>query len=133
MKVFADTNVLIYFVDDTDLEKQEAARHILSSHWPQLVISTQVLVEFHAACSIKKGMDARAIGASVRDFAQLHVLPTDARSVVDAVDIAERTGLSTYDAMIAEAAQRGGCELLLTEDAKLLGADLTVNVENPFV
>lgn len=132
MRVFADTNVFVYAVDDADELKRGRARHLIDAHWSQMVISTQVMVEFQAACSRKIGIDAASIADSMRDLSELVVLSTDARSVLAAAELAERTGLSIYDALIAEAAVRGGCDMLLTEDGELLAADLGIETKDPF-
>ncbi len=132
LKVFADSNVLIYAIDDSDQTKRQRARHLLEQHWSQLVISTQVMLEFHAVCSRNDGIHSSAISESLKDFAALDVIPADARAVLTATSIADQIGLSTSDAMIVEAATRGGCELLVTEDAQLLAADLPLEARNPF-
>ncbi len=119
-------------MDDSDAAKHERARHVIERHWSQLVISTQVLAEFHAVCSRKPGLIAERIAESANDFAMLDVVPTDARSVLRAISIADNSSLTTFDAMIAESAERGGCELLLTEDAAFAAAELPFAVENPF-
>ena len=48
--VFVDTNVLIYYLDPTDLRKQHASRLWLAELWEhgQGCISYQVLQEFYA-------------------------------------------------------------------------------------
>lgn len=132
MKVFVDSNVLIYAIDDSDQSKKQRARHLLEEHWSQIVISTQVMLEFHAVCSRKAGIQSSAVSESLQDFAMLDVIPADARAVIAAASISDDMGISTFDAMIVEAAKRGGCELLLTEDAELLDADLPLEARNPF-
>lgn len=130
--IFLDTNVLIYAVDAAHPEKHRRARHLMVSHAAQLMISTQVLVEYHAVCTSKLGLTASDIERDLSELSALRVLPTDSRSVTAAARLAAQAGLSIYDALIAEAAIRGGCRSLMTEDADLLSAELDLAVENPF-
>lgn len=132
MKVFADTNVLAYLFDPGEPEKQKQARHLLEVHQFQLVISTQVLIEFYSVCVGKLRLSPVDVTSIVRDLSYLNVVGADKRGVGKAVDIAVEHNLSIFDGMIAESALRSKCDLLLTEDSGLLEAGLPIKVENPF-
>ncbi len=129
---FCDTNVLVYAADSASAEKQERAQHLLRSHSSQLVISTQVLLEYASACTRKLGITPEQTTRLLASLSQIRTAGADRESVQQAARMSESTGLSIYDAMIVEAAQRMRCGTLFTEDAALLAADLDITVSNPF-
>ncbi len=131
-RVFADTNLLVYGVDDSEPEKQAIARHVLSRHWHQLVVSAQVLGEFHSVCAVKLSIPLDQVEADLLDYSRLRVMPTNSDDVIAGAALATRTGLSIFDSLVVGAASRAGCSLLLTEDAEILAAELDLKVENPF-
>lgn len=132
MKVFLDTNVLVYVQDPRDPVKQERARHLLETHRAELSISAQVLIEYAAVCIRRLGLPAEHVRRDIENYCVLPVANTDGKAVVAAAEIADRNGLSIYDGLIVEAAQRMSCDVLFTEDASLLSADLEIDVVNPF-
>ncbi|MGQ0849563.1 MAG: PIN domain-containing protein [Actinomycetota bacterium] len=82
------------------------------------VISTQVLAEFYWVATrrltppLGEGQAAR----TSRWLSALAVVASDRDLVLDTIDTAERHRLALWDALIVEAAVRGGCKRLLTED-----------------
>lgn len=128
----ADTNVLVYFVDDSEPDKQARAQTLLYERRAEVVISTQVLIELHSVCTSRLRLDRSAAAEAVRRFGAFPVVGTDRDMVVEAAELAERAQLSIFDALIVRAAQRAGCETLLSEDFQH-GQDFDgVVVENPF-
>lgn len=69
---------------------------------------------------------------ATRALATLPVVATDRRLVLDALDTAAESQLSLWDAIIVEAAIRGGCDELYTEDLNAGQAIKGVTVVNPF-
>lgn len=130
--VFADTNVLVYAIDDRNAHKQERARHVLVSHASNLVISTQVMIEYFAVCSRLLRVSATDMLADINDLRRFRTVGADRRLVAGAAALAVETGLSIYDAMIAQAARQAQCAVLLTEDSDLLATEIGIEVENPF-
>lgn len=131
-RYFLDTNVLIYALDRSEEDKRTIARHLMERHSTQLVISTQVLIELYSACLTKLGKSSAEAMDAVRNAAQFAVVPSDREMVIESAAMAERDGLSIFDAAIVAAAIRAECDELLTEDAKIASADLAISVENPF-
>lgn len=130
--VFFATNVFAYALDDGETVKREIARDVIEAHRRQIAVSTQVLIELHAVCTRKLGMDRAAAGEAVRAVALFPVVGADRELMLDAVALADEAQLSVFDAAIVVAAVRGGCTALLSED---LNASLQlrgVRVVNPF-
>jgi predicted nucleic acid-binding protein len=109
---FADTNVLLYLLDDRP--KADQAEAILA-RGPR--ISVQVLNEATVNCRRKAGMSWDETGAflsGIRALCPVEPVTTETHDVGRAV--AARYGLSVYDAMIVAAALIAGCDTLLSED-----------------
>ena len=60
------------------------------------------------------------------------MVATDRRLVLEALDTAADSNLSLWDALIVEAAVRGGCDELYTEDLDAGQVIRGVTVVNPF-
>jgi len=135
--VFFDTNVLVYLFDNDAPSKREQARTLFQRHVQagSLLISTQVLQELYVTLTRKLAVplpesDAREVIASL---AELPMVQNDATMTLAAIDLSQRRQLSFWDALIIEAARRGGANVLLSEDLQH-GQDIEcVHVENPFL
>ncbi len=130
---FLDTNVLVYAFDDAEREKQAQARLLLADHPPgELVVSTQVLIEFYSVATRKLSLAEETAAALVDRWAKLQLVTTDADLVRAAIVTSRASMISLFDALIIEAARVGGCTRVLTED--LAGGSVIsgVRVENPF-
>ena len=101
-----------------------------SSSATEAVISTQVLIELHSVLTRKLGR-TRTDAARVLDALPLDVISTDAELVRVAAHTAARHELSIFDAMILEAAVRGGCDELWTEDLTHGSTLRGVRIVNP--
>ncbi|MGV9710790.1 PIN domain-containing protein [Gordonia sp. NPDC003424] len=130
MTVFLDTNLLAYQFDDSFPDKQSRARELFAARATEAVISTQVLVELYSVLTRKLGR-TRTDAARVLDALPLHVVPADAELVRAAAHTAAKHELSIFDAMILEAAVRGGCDELWTEDLTHGSSLRGVRVINP--
>jgi len=134
-RVFLDTNVLVYAMDDAEPAKQARARALVAearagSH----VVSAQVLQEFYNAATRKlaRPVPAGVAAEAVRVLSRLTVVPADAALVVAAIELHRRHQVSWWDALILQAALTAGCDRLLTEDLQD-GLQLgPLVVENPF-
>jgi predicted nucleic acid-binding protein len=127
---FFDTNVLIYLASG-DTEKADRAEQRLAQGG---TISAQVLNE--VANVARRTMllswgQTHAFLTAIRGL--LMVQPITIGIHQSGLEIAERYGLSIYDAMIAAAALHAGCDTLWSEDMRdglLLEGRL--RVVNPF-
>lgn len=126
---FADTNVILYLLDDSP--KAERAEEILG-RGPR--ISVQVLNEAMVNCRRKAGLSWEDTGAfleGIQSLCQVEDLTIQTHQVGRA--LAEKYQLSVYDAMIVSAALIAGCTTLWSEDMhdRLLVED-QLRVVNPF-
>jgi predicted nucleic acid-binding protein len=137
MRVFFDTNVLVYLFDDDAPEKQALARTVLQREVEdgRAVLSTQVLQEFFVATTRKLAdpLSSEDGERAVRDLAELPVIQVTTRLVLDAVRRTRKAGFSFWDALIIETALAGGADRLLTEDLQHGQRIDGLLVENPFI
>jgi predicted nucleic acid-binding protein len=112
VKTFIDTNVLIYWVDDSaraDLVEQLLAQ--------EAVISVQVLNEFANLLRKKRAMalpDVEALCTTLMDTCE--VVDLSLRTHQTALTLMARYNLPVYDANIVAAATLSECAVLYTED-----------------
>ena len=131
---FLDTNVLVYAYDSNEPRKQVIAQGLLKrAVLGELMISTQVLAEFavtflHKAAKKRPPSEVKKL---LDVLAPIRLIVPDAEIVRRAVEAREAYGLHFYDGMIVAAAERGGCEQILSED---LNAQqyFGIEVTNPF-
>jgi len=128
---FIDTNVLLYIASG-DAAKAERAEQIVGAGG---TISVQVLNEVAHVARRKMGLswtETEAFLAMIRGL--LAVRPVTLEVHDTGLALAQRYGLSIYDAMIAAAALLAGAETLWSEDMQhgmLLGGRL--RIINPFL
>ena len=128
-KSFFDTNVLLYLLS-SDAAKADAAEELLAAGG---FISVQVLNEFASVASRKLGMSWSEIKdalGSIRSVCE--VLPMSVTIHDPALEIAERYGLSIYDATIVASALVAGCETLYSEDLQDGQVIEKLTIRNPF-
>ncbi|MBB93886.1 MAG: VapC toxin family PIN domain ribonuclease [Rhodobacteraceae bacterium] len=127
---FADTNIVLYLLDDGP--KADRAEAILAGK-PR--ISVQVLNEALVNCRRKAGMgwdDTSAFLAGVQALCAVEALTLQTHEVGRA--LAERYQFQVYDAMIVASALIAGCTTLWTEDMHHdLLVEGQVRLVNPFV
>ena len=126
---FVDSNVLVYAVGP-DLAKARRATEILDMG---PLISVQVLNEFANVTRKKLKLD----WSIVRDGLELiteccEILPLTHGVHLKAMEIAEATLVSVYDANIIAAAELAGCSVLYTEDLNHSQQIGSVFIRNPF-
>jgi predicted nucleic acid-binding protein len=120
VEVFVDTNILLYAHDRGAGAKHSAARELVESLWQKrsAAISTQVLQELSVNLrrKVARPLDERAVRDMISDYLAWHVIVNTGESVLEALDIGDRYGVSFWDALIIHAAQRSGAEILYSED-----------------
>jgi predicted nucleic acid-binding protein len=129
-KVFIDTNILLYLLS-ADHDKADRAELIVQAGG---LISVQVLNEMANIALRKLAMPWREINEVL---SLIRSLCTTVPLTIETHDrgrlVAERYGLSVYDAMIVAAALLGGCETLYSEDMQNgLLIDQQLRIYNPF-
>ncbi len=131
MRVFADTNVIIYAQSD-DGEKTVKTVQVLEGG---VVISAQVVNETISVLTAKHGfplVEAHQIAAYL--LASCEIVPLDANTIREAIRLSARYRLPHWDALIIGAALLANCDRLYSEDfqnGKIFDERLTV--VNPFL
>lgn len=117
-KVFIDTNLLIYCLDQADPIKQRRCRELLSTiamkH--QGVISTQVMAECYFAATRKLKADPITVKQLLHSLEHFEVVVITPELVYDAIDCSVVNQTSFWDALIIVSAAHANCEQLWTED-----------------
>jgi predicted nucleic acid-binding protein len=127
---FFDTNVLVYMAsgDAAKADRAEAAVGVGGS------ISVQVLNELANVARRKMRMswpDTRAFLNMLRGLLTVHPLTVETHET--GLELAERYGFSSYDAMIVAAALHAGCDTLWSEDMQHgMVLDEGLRIVNPF-
>ncbi len=130
MRVFIDTNVLAYRLDPDEPAKQRRAVAALQEPH-DFVISTQVLLELFSVVTRRFGQ-SKALAREAVEAVEYETVTADRALLLIAARTAEEQQLSIFDAMVAAAAARAGCDELWTEDLSDGQAILGVRVRNPF-
>ena len=135
MAVFVDTNVLLYAVSTApdEVGKNMTARTILDRD--DLVLSAQVLQEFYVQATRATKPDRLAHESAVsliESWLRYRVVETTVSLVQQALATAARWRISYWDAAIIEAARRGDCRELISEDLQNGMNFAGVTVRNPF-
>ena len=127
---FFDTNVLLY-VASGDTAKADRAEELIGAGG---IISVRVLNEFTNVARRKMGLswtETRAFLSMLRGLLPVQPLTIDIHET--GVALAERYGLSIYDAMIAASALHADCDTLWSEDMQDgVVLDDRLRIRNPF-
>ena len=116
---FVDSNVFVYAIDKNATAKQKKARRIVADAFAVRAtyrISSQVLAEFSSVCIRKLGIDTPLLLSLLSEMCKISHVAIDNALVSRAVEIQGIYGIQYYDAQIVAAAERIGCDKILTED-----------------
>jgi predicted nucleic acid-binding protein len=134
-KYFVDTNILIYAHDRTAGTKHQRARDLVESLWSseQGVLRTQVLQELcvNLQRKLPEPLSVEEIRKLIQDYRSWEIVVNTPESILQALEIQARHKTSFWDALVLQAAESSGAEVLYSED---LAADQkygTVRVVNP--
>jgi predicted nucleic acid-binding protein len=132
-KVFLDTNILVYSLDQSDTGKRGKCRRLLKSLIGESsgVISTQVMQEFFVAATTKLGADPLLVKDILRSLERFETVVVSPMLIKEAIDCAIINQLSFWDALIVVAAESSRCEILWTEDLNHGQVIRGVRIENP--
>ena len=134
-KVFVDTNIFVYSIDQKEPEKRDKARAILKRlvevHQP--VISTQVIKEFYVVTSTKLKADTFIVKNIIHNFRNFEIVNNDIELIEQAIDISTISRLSFWDSLIVAAAEKANCEFVFSEDLNPGQTYRGVLLVNPFV
>lgn len=117
-KIFIDTNILVYCIDDSEGFKNLTAKSIVNElSNSKGVISTQVLQEFYNIITKKMKCPkekAKELLQSLSECFEVH--KNSVLDILRAVDISIKTQFSFWDSLIISAAISSGCGTLYSED-----------------
>lgn len=136
-KQFVDTNILMYAHDVSAGAKHQRAKALVEDLWRTRsgVVSTQVLQELCVNLRRKAGrpLELNATRELIADYLSWHVLVNTGESILQALALEERFRISFWDALVVQAAQASGAEVLYSEDLSDGRVYGTVRVVNPLV
>jgi predicted nucleic acid-binding protein len=136
VRCFVDTNILMYAHDSSTGAKHTRALALVEGLWQSRsgVVSTQVLQELavNLRKKAKRPLDPKATRDVVADYLTWHVVVNNGESILEALDFESRYRVSFRDALVLQAAQASGAELLYSEDLSDGQHYGSVQVVNPF-
>jgi predicted nucleic acid-binding protein len=136
-KIFLDTNIIVYAFDFSAKKKHEIAKQILIDLWNsgRGLLSTQVLQEFYVTVTqkIPKPLDRKLAIQTIKDLLHWDVVINDGDAIIDAIEIQTKHKFTFWDAMIIQAAFKGGAELIFSENLGSSRKIQGVTLKNPFV
>ena len=134
-KAFVDTNILVYAHDRSAGAKHARAAELVEKLWKgnSGVVSTQVLQEL---CVSVRRKFARPFSVAetrelIADFLTWEIVINTPASVLAALEIESRYKISFWDALILQAAESSGAEILYSEDLAESQTYASVRVVNP--
>lgn len=135
-RYFVDTNILMYAHDAAAGEKHQRAKALVEELWENRsgAVSTQVLQELavNLRRKAKKPLGAQDTRDVVSDYLAWHVVVNTGDSILEALDLEARHKVSFWDALVIQAAQASGAEILYSEDLSDGQRYAGVRVRNPF-
>lgn len=136
-RYFVDTNILMYAHDAAAGEKHARAKALVEELWRDRtgVVSTQVLQELSVNLrkKVRRSLDAKATRDIVADYLTWQVIVNGGESILEAIDLETRYQISFWDALVVQAAQSSGAEVLSSEDLSSGQRYGSVQVVNPLL
>jgi len=131
LKVFIDSNIIVYLVDNRSKEKTKKAQDFLS---PDFFISTQVIAENVNVCLKKLHLNKE----TTFDFARrilnrFRILQITEATLLRSFEISIKYQLSSWDSIIIATAILNNCSIIYSEDMQDgLVVENSVTIINPF-
>ncbi len=133
---FLDTNVLLYAYDVTAGDRHGRAKALVSrlGRTRRAAVSVQVLQEFYVNVvrKIEVPLSPEVARERLLVFSRWRVHAPGPEDVIAATELAQRTQISFWDAMIVRSAAECGCRVLWSEDLNAGQHIEGVEVVNPF-
>jgi len=134
-KVFVDTNILVYAHDLNSDVKNERARALIEKLWSTGggVLSTQVLQELCVSLrrKVARPLSVEETRNLIEDYSDWEIVINTQDSIIEALHIESRHHISFWDALIVQAAEQSGAEILYSEDLSEGQIYGSVRVVNP--
>lgn len=135
-KAFVDTNILVYAHDRSAGFKHETARALIEQLWESGtgLLSTQVLQEF--CVSVRRNaahpLALAEIRLLIQDYLSWEVVVNAPEAAIQALELEARYKISFWDALILCAADKGGADILYSEDFSSGQKYGNIHAVNPF-
>ena len=137
VKVFVDTNILVYARDSSEKDKQKKAREWIAHLWKTRLgrLSYQSFNEYYVVTTqrLKPGLSKEEARADLNALDAWNPLSVDKKVIDNAWKIQDKYQFSWWDSLILSAAQIQGCKVLLSEDLQDGQVISGVTVVNPFL
>lgn len=134
-KQFVDTNILVYAHDASAGAKHRRARALVEELWRTRlgVVSTQVLQELCVNVRRKAGrpLGRKATRDLIADYLSWQVVVNTGESILEALELEDLYQISFRDALVVQAAQASGAEVLYSEGLSNRQTYGMVRVVNP--
>lgn len=134
-KVFFDSNILVYFADSADPQKQQIAENLIKNAVinDNGVISTQSLQEFFAATTRKLLCTKEKAKEYVENFSDSFTIEqVSVTLILKAINISIKNQFSFWDSLILSAAIQSGCIICYSEALSNGQIIEGVKIVNPF-
>ncbi|RJP22341.1 MAG: PIN domain-containing protein [Candidatus Omnitrophota bacterium] len=134
-RIFIDTNLFVYSIDQKEPEKKEIARAVLEKiiNGHDAVISTQVIKEFYVIATMKLRAEPFFVKNIIYNFRNIEIVNNDIELIEQAIDIGILSRISFWDSLIIASAEKANCKYLVSEDINAGQTYHGVMVVNPFV
>ena len=133
---FVDTNILVYFRDASEPEKQKIAAQWLKVLWEKQIgrLSYQVLNEYYIVVTqkLKPGLSYESARTDIKNLMVWDPVSVDKCIIEKSWKIQDQYQFSWWDSLIVSAALQSGCSTLLTEDLQHGQLIHGMTVINPF-
>jgi len=133
-KAFVDTNILVYAHDLVPGVKHDRARELIEKLWTAGggVLSTQVLQELCVNLRRKttRPCTVEETRILLENYADWQIVNNTLDSIVGALSIEVRYRISFWEALVLQAAERGGATILYSEglsDGQTYGSVRVIN------
>jgi len=134
-RVLIDSNILVYAVDVSELEKHESSNKLLLdlAETGNAVLSSQNLAEFSRALEKSKSVSYNQIKLLVSHIASVfQTVNYNSDSVLKALDISSQYSIHFFDALLAATMEENFISEIITENEKDFKKIPWLKVTNPF-
>jgi len=115
MKVFLDTNIIIYAYSEDEIEKANISNRIINEH--QCFISTQVVNEVSNVFFKKFNLSSQEVLSVIEELERfLSIVQFDLDTIKYAYKIKDKYKFSYFDSLIIATALENNCQILYSED-----------------
>ena len=130
-RVFIDSNIIVYLVDNRSKEKTKKTQEFLS---PDFFISTQVITENVNVCLKKLHLNKETtFDFARRILKRFRILQITEATLLKSFEISIKYQLSSWDSIIIATAILNNCSIIYSEDMQDgLIVENSVTIINPF-